>query len=135
MTKNVLRLALLAAFKATILTVLAIAICLGAKPKDVTWETGTVLAQNMTVHERTGTWMSPTSNQIQNYPMYLKRNSVAIRVGNRVYEWVEKNGTMVLPVNGTIQFYREKGMFIVLDSQNKPHKFVAVSEMVDTPKP
>ena len=41
-------------------------------------------------------------------------------------EAITRRGAIVLPVNGTVQFYQDGKWFIVLDSVRKKHKFSLV---------
>lgn len=58
-------------------------------------------------------------------PIYHINNTVIVETTNERMTWYElaRRGSLVLAVNGTVEFQREGNAFIVLDSHGNKHKF------------
>lgn len=98
-----------------------------AADKAPMMETAKVLAQEIASHEA-GVYVAPLGRATVAVPINRESNYVAVDTGTEVMEWMEATRTLiVLPVNGRIEFYREKNWFIVLDPRGKKHKFSLVS--------
>lgn len=86
-------------------------------------ESARVLSQEFVTAER-GVYVAPLGNGVAGVPITRETNYVVVRVGDQIMEWAETGRSqIVLPVNGVIEFYREKDWFIVLDPKRKKHKF------------
>ena len=89
-------------------------------------EHGKVLSQNMD-SSQSGTYNAPLFNGTVAVPIYRRSNLVVVETDHYRLEWSEVgNKTIILPVNGTIEFYRDGDWFIVQDSKHKKHKFALV---------
>jgi hypothetical protein len=89
-------------------------------------EHGTVISQDVN-SSQAGTYNAPIGNASVSIPIYRRSNSVAVETDTYTYQWNEVgNKTIILPVNGEIEFYRDGDWFIVLDSKHKKHKFALV---------
>lgn len=90
-------------------------------------ETAKVLDQEIASHDG-GLYIAPIGRATVAVPINRETNYVAVDTGTEVMEWMEATRTLiVLPVNGRIEFYREKNWFIVLDPRGKKHKFSLLS--------
>jgi hypothetical protein len=76
--------------------------------------------------ENRGTAVLPLAGGIAGVPITRSTNIVMIETKTYRVTMVEdaRKNFIVLPVNGTVQFYEEKERIIILDSKNKKHKFV-----------
>jgi hypothetical protein len=102
--------------------------------KKPTFESAKVLSQDMN-SSPAGTYAAPIGNATVAMPLYRRSNHVVVETGTQILEWNEVGSTtIVLPVNGFIQFYRDGNWFIVLDSKNKKHKFALVGMRMKEPK-
>lgn len=112
---------------AGILFLAACAMLSGAK-KQIHWERGTVLAQDVDSAPTGGTYAGPIGKGRILVPLYRNWNNVRIRSGNTVYQLQEvqqgRLGRLFLVVNGNAEFYRENSLFVFLDAKHKKHKFI-----------
>jgi hypothetical protein len=89
-------------------------------------EHGTVVSQDLN-SSAAGTYDAPVGTARVSVPIYRRSNIVLIDTEAYTYQWSEAgNKTIILPVNGDIEFYRDGNWFIVLDSKHKKHKFALV---------
>lgn len=71
-----------------------------------------------------GTYNAPIGTASVSVPIYRRSNIVVVQTDTYQYEWSEVGRkTLILPVNDTIDFYRDGNWFIVLDANHKKHKF------------
>jgi hypothetical protein len=98
----------------------------GFARKLVPLQTGKVVWQNIGSYNGGAVGM-PIGTMYAAIPIVRQSNTVVIETGNERLTWSETGRHMlVLPVNGTIQFYQDGKWYIVLDSQRKKHKFALV---------
>ena len=69
----------------------------------------------------------PLGSGVVGVPITRRSNIVVLETAKARLTWSEvgKNA-IILPVNGTIEFYQDGDWFIVLDSKHKKHKFALV---------
>ena len=52
---------------------------------------------------------------------------MVVETANYTLQWSESgNKTIILPINGIVEFYRDGNWFIVMDTKHKKHKFALV---------
>lgn len=109
------------------LLVLGISIsAMAEKPHQ--WETATVISQNLGSNP-VGAYSGPVGTGQVAAPINLRSNIVVVDTGNYRYTWQEFTRSpnwhhfLVLTVNDQVKFYRDGQWFVVLDNQNKKHKF------------
>lgn len=88
-------------------------------------ETAKVISQDLETQDR-GTAVMPLGRGVVGVPISRRSNIVLVETASERMTWGEDgNGknVIILPVHGTIQFYRDGKWFIVMDSSNKKHKF------------
>ncbi|MGD0199144.1 MAG: hypothetical protein ABSD27_00180 [Bryobacteraceae bacterium] len=117
---------------ALLLCFAAASIC--AAEKKYNWERARVLSQNM--HSSpVGAYAAPIGNATIAVPIYRRSNYVVVETDTHRLEWSEVGSSaIILPVNGSIEFYRDGNWFIVLDSKKKKHKFALVGMTLKTDK-
>lgn len=99
--------------------------------KPHSWEIGTVVSQNLG-SQAAGVYDAPMGNARIAAPLYLKTNIVVVETQQYQYRWQEYTRSpnfhhfLVLIVNDEVKFYRDGSWFIVLDNNNKKHKFALV---------
>jgi len=94
--------------------------------KQHTTEHATVISQSLS-SSAAGTYNAPIGNATVAVPIYRKSNIVVVETDDYRFEWSESgNKNIILPVNGSIEFYRDGDWFIVLDSKHKKHKFALI---------
>lgn len=97
-----------------------------AKKKPPVMEIGTVLAQGLDSQDG-GAYAMPLGNGTVAVPIRRTTNAVKIQSGEYIFDWVEDGRTLLIfTVNDEFEFYRDGDKFIVLDSKNKKHKFIAI---------
>jgi hypothetical protein len=105
-----------------IVVVFVITLCAAEKPRA--WETARVISQDLNT-QQAGTYSGPLGNGTVAVPVYRRSNHVIVETDNYRFGWDEIGRTpLILPVNEQIRFYRDGKFFVVLDSENKKHKFV-----------
>jgi len=68
--------------------------------------------------------MMPMGTGLVGVPINRHSNVVVVQAENERMTWVEVgNNSIILPVNGSVNFYRDNKWFIVLDAKSKKHKF------------
>jgi len=95
-------------------------------------QTAKVISQDIEANNR-GAAAMPVGTMVVAVPIVRRSNRVVVETGNQRLTWAEAgNGknVLVLPVNGTIHFYRDGNWFVVVDSQHKKHKFGLVHEEI-----
>jgi hypothetical protein len=108
-----------------VLSFVLLSICAFAGDKHQ-MERATVISQEMNSCAA-GTYNAPVGTATVSVPIYRRSNIVVVETDDYTYRWSEVgNKTIVLPVNGKIEFYRDGDWFIVLDSKNKKHKFALI---------
>lgn len=103
---------------------LPLLLCISAfSEKEHEIEHGIVISQNLN-SSPAGTYNAPIGTATVAVPIYRRSNIVVIETEEYRMQWTEA-GTkpIILPVNGSIEFYRDGDWFIVLDSKHKKHKF------------
>lgn len=91
--------------------------------KQHSWETAKVISQDLNAYNA-GTVAMPIGTGIAAVPIRRRSNIVVVETATQRLTWSEAGkNTIILPVNGSVQFYRDGNWFIVLDSKNKKHKF------------
>ncbi len=96
-------------------------------PASPTIQTGTVVSQQtVTVGSQT------YQTLLHGWETRAKtENVVVIDVGQYRYTWVETTRRwVILPVNGRIEFYRDKRVFVVTDDEGYKHKFGLAAEEI-----
>jgi hypothetical protein len=97
-----------------------------SKEREHIWEHGVVVSQNLS-SSPAGTYAAPVGTATVAVPIYRRSNVVVVDTDVYRYQWSEVGRKpVILPVNGSIEFYREGNWFIVLDSKHKRHKFALV---------
>jgi hypothetical protein len=103
--------------------------------KKQNWEKAKVLSQSLN-SSQAGVYAAPIGTAVVGVPIYRTSNRVVVETETHRLEWSEATSpSVILPVNGVIQFYRDKDWFIVLDSKKKKHKFGLVGMTVRTDAP
>jgi hypothetical protein len=103
-----------------------LSICAFAGGKENEMERAKVISQDLN-SSAAGTYTAPVGTARVSVPVYRRSNIVVVQTSSYEYQWSESgNKTIILPVNGEIEFYRDGNWFIVLDSKNKKHKFALV---------
>jgi hypothetical protein len=106
---------------------LAVSISVMAE-KPQQWETATVVSQDLGSNSA-GVYSGPVGSGQIAAPINLRSNVVVVDTGAYKYTWSEYTRSpnwhhfIVLTVNDKVKFYRDDQWFVVLDSQNKKHKF------------
>jgi len=97
-----------------------------AAEKQHDWEQGVVKSQDVSSYNA-GAVAMPIGTSVAAVPITRRSNVVVVETATVRYTWSEvgKN-TVILPVNGTVNFYRDGNFFVVLDTNNKKHKFSLV---------
>ena len=109
-----------------VLFALLFTLLLQGADKGPTWEVGKVLRQDYR-SEASGTYSTAVGAGVAAIPVYRTFNRVTVETDAYVYQWAEiGRGAVILAVNGQVRFYREKDLFVVLDSKKKKHKFALV---------
>jgi len=91
--------------------------------KSHQWEHAKVISQDQG-SSAAGAYAAPLGNGTIAVPLYRNWNRVVVETDRYVYQWNEVGRTkIILPVNGEVAFYREGDWFIIMDSNNKKHKF------------
>lgn len=108
--------------------VLMAANCFGAD-KNINWESAKVISQDLN-SEQAGTYAAPMGNGRVAVPLYRRSNIVVVETEQYRLQWAEiGRNAIILPVNDTIQFYRDGNWFIVLDAKHKKHKFTLTGQV------
>ena len=93
------------------------------------WESAKVLSQSLN-SQASGAMAAPIGNVVVALPIYRQSNIVMVETETHQLQWSEVGKQkVILPVNGMIQFYRDKNWFVVLDNKGKKHKFGLVGMM------
>jgi hypothetical protein len=94
--------------------------------KQHSYESATVVSQDLNSYNA-GAVAMPIGTSVAAVPVVRRSNIVVVETEGYRYTWSEvgKN-TIILPVRGTISFYRDGNYFIVADSKNKKHKFALI---------
>ena len=104
-----------------IFVLLVSAMALAEKPRD--WETAKVLSQDLRSHAGAA-YVGPMGPGIMVVPEAYTTNIVVVESGDYRYTWSERSKKkVVLPVHGSIRFYRDGDYFYILDTRGKKHKF------------
>jgi len=102
---------------------------LAEKPHQ--WETAIVVSQNLG-STPAGVYSGPVGTGQIAAPISLRSNIVVVDTGEYRYTWQEFTRSpnwhhfVVLTVNDQVKFYRDGQWFVVLDSENKKHKFTLI---------
>ncbi|MGO9240655.1 MAG: hypothetical protein ACLQBJ_07565 [Bryobacteraceae bacterium] len=103
-------------------------ICAAEKPHN--WQRAKVIYQKVGSYQA-GAYAAPIGTAAIAVPIYRRSNVVVVETDTDRLEWSEAGrSTVILPVNGYIQFYRDGNWFIVVDSNKKKHKFALVGMTV-----
>jgi hypothetical protein len=116
-------------YKSTVIMILTALALLGtasAKEKNHEWLPGTVISQNFETSNN-GVAVMPIGSMIAGIPIRRLSNTVVVESGGYRFQWLEVTPRKItLVVNDTVRYYRDGKYFVVLDMQNKKHKFVAI---------
>jgi hypothetical protein len=109
-----------------------------AAKTPVTWETATVVSQNIAPINM-GAYAGPIGNGAIAVPLTGRANVVVIdteRFGYtlaepdinsvRVFRRSYSTSPLILPVHGTVQFYRDGNWFIFIDNDGRKHRFPVI---------
>lgn len=98
-------------------------------------ETAIVVSQEVSAGQR-GYAVMPMGTGIVGAPIMRRSDVVVVETDHQRITWVEVGRrTIILPVNGKIDFYRDGNWFIVRDAKGKKHKFAMVHlEHIDQPR-
>lgn len=92
-------------------------------------ETAKVISQNLG-SEQAGAYAAPIGGGAVAVPLYRRWNVVVVETEQYRYEWHEQGrSAIILTLNDDVRFYRDGNWFIVLDSNNKKHKFALTSSV------
>jgi hypothetical protein len=90
-----------------ILPLVFLSVCASSDKKQHKTEHATVISQS-TSSSAAGTYNAPVGNATVAVPIYRKSNLVVVETDNYRFEWSESgNKNIILPVNGSIEFYRD----------------------------
>lgn len=74
--------------------------------------------------------MIPIGGMLAGVPLRETTNTVVVETGSQRLTWIENDRSarvgkhlLILPVNGTIQYYQDGAKFFVTDSAGKKHQF------------
>jgi hypothetical protein len=106
-----------------VFTIVILSASLAYSEKTHDWEQGVVVSQDISSYNA-GAVAMPIGTTVASVPIVRRSNVVVVETAAVRYSWSEvgKN-TVILPVHGTISFYRDGNFFVVLDAKNKKHKF------------
>jgi hypothetical protein len=103
------------------------------KPKPA-MEQAKVISQQIGAYKN-GVAMMPIGTMVAGVPIMRSSDVVVVQTDKYRFTWSEVGRKfIVLPVNGTIAFYRDKNSFVVLDSEGKKHKFALIHAEAIDPK-
>jgi hypothetical protein len=91
-------------------------------------QTAKVISQDVGSYNG-GSAVVPVGGMLVGVPITRRSDMIVLEtVSHRLTlsELITRHGAVILPVNGTVQFYQEGNWFIVLDSDKKKHKFSLV---------
>ena len=111
--------------------VLLVALCVPAYAKPIP-EThpAKVISQEVGTYNG-GAAVMPMGTALIGIPVRQRSNVVVIETPKyrvTLSEQMTGRGPIILPVNGTVQFYQAGKWVVILDSANKKHKFGIVHE-------
>lgn len=93
------------------------------------WQHGTVLGQE-TQSVYSGSYEAWVHGVYVNVPTYRNINTLTVETECYRYVWQEApmfHGNVILPINGTVNFYQDGSSFIIIDIKNRKHKFSILS--------
>ena len=98
------------------------------------FQSAKVISQNIKSYNN-GVAIVPLGTMVAGVPINRRSNIVVVETDKYRLTWSEVGRkAIVLPVNETIQFYRDGDWFIVLDSKEKKHKFALIHmEAIEKP--
>ena len=115
--------------KRSILAVILGCCCAGAYGrKPVPIQTAKVVSQEIGSYNA-GAAVIPIGTMLAGVPITRVSDVVVVETAQYRLTWQEqmtRRGPVVLPVNGTVQFYQDGRFFIVLDAAHKKHKFAVL---------
>ncbi|MHB1744269.1 MAG: hypothetical protein ACYCRE_05795 [Acidobacteriaceae bacterium] len=113
--------------KSTILALCLLCLSLPSSAhKLIAYQSAKVISQDLDTNNA-GQAMVPLGNMLFDVPITRWSNVVVVQAGDMRLTWLEVGRiSLVLPVNHTIQFYRDGKWYIVLDVNRKKHKFTLV---------
>ncbi len=105
---------------------------------DPIFQSAKVISQSIGSYNA-GAAAMPIGTMVVGVPIVRTSDIVVIETSTQRMTWSEfikgRQGAVILPVNGVIQFYQDGKWFVVLDANKKKHKFSLVHlEAVDTPR-
>lgn len=112
------------------LLMMTTSVCLMAENSHQ-WETATVVSQILGSN-RAGVYVGPLGAGSIAAPINIRSNMVVVETEQYRYRWQEFTRSpnwhhfIVLTVNDEVKFYRDGQWFVVLDNQNKKHKFTLI---------
>ena len=87
------------------------------------FESGKVVSQELS-SEDGGYAVIPIGTGLVGAPITRRSNVVVVETVTERFTWMEAGrSSIILPVHGTIQFYRDGKWFVILGSSQKKHKF------------
>jgi hypothetical protein len=105
----------------SVLLLLVSTLAFAEKQRD--WEMAKVVSQDLRTHAGAA-YVGPYGPGLMVVPMTYTTNVVVVETRDYQYTWYElSKQKVVLPVHGSIRFYRDGNKFIVLDTAGKKHKF------------
>jgi hypothetical protein len=91
-------------------------------------ETAKVISQDIASHDG-GYAMMPMGTRVVGVPIHSRSNVVIVETSSQRLTWAEtgkSKSAIILPVHGTVNFYRDGDSFVVLDAKKKKHKFALI---------
>ena len=108
---------------AVIAVVVLLASTLAFAEKERAWEMAKVVSQDLRTHTGAA-YGGPFGPGPMIVPVAYTTNIAVVETKDYRYTWSEHSKKkVVLPVHGTIRFYRDGDYFVVLDTNGKKHKF------------
>ena len=101
------------------------------KNQPVPLQTGTVISQEIGAY-KAGTAIAPIGTMLIGAPIMRVSDIVVVETPTVRMTWSEylpqRKKPVVMTVNGPVQFYQDKGWFVVFDTAQKPHRFTLTHE-------
>jgi hypothetical protein len=91
-------------------------------------QTAKVISQEIGSYSQ-GAAVLPVGGMLVGVPITRRSDMVVLETASYRFtlsELIGRYGAVILPVNGTVEFYQDGKWFIVLDSSKKKHKFSLV---------
>lgn len=115
------------------LLLFALVVCLpvvGLAKKQHELQTAKVISQDIETQDR-GAVVMPLYGGLVGVPISQRTNVVVLETSHHRLSMAEVGRrTIVLPVNGMVQFYQDGNWLIMVDSRGKKHKFTMLHEEI-----